>query len=189
MLILKANKDGKEYVVEGRNLKIKLPEGCWDEAVSLDDIKVYENGELITDFGENFVGQRFGELDAAASLILGYVNNDTTIEDMQIAASLAGFRDRFVCDNRLELDEGATERVIPKKYITPEKLLNIELVTKSGEAFYSDGDTCVMVRADGSLATDMEVFYTNAFYEAIEKEDYQYLAEGINPADILDEED
>lgn len=186
MKIIEAKVKEHIYEVYGTGLKLrKKLDGGSDETITLGDIKILDNGRKVTDFGESFSGYKFDAEDAAKSIILGYINNDTTIDAKVITPDLAGFRDWFVLDNRLELDEGKGERIIPKRYITERGYLNIELVTNAGGAFYTDGEAFIAVYPDGSLATDMEAFYFNAICEAVETKDYCYIAKGV--AEIVKE--
>lgn len=188
MQILAAIHDGHNYVVHGTNFKISSRRNGWrDSTVKADKIIIYEDGKMITDFGENFSGMAFDAEDAMASLVLGYVNNDTTIDVKKVAPALAAFRDKFVCDNKVSLEEGRAKRVIPKKYLTTSGKLDLELVTNDGAAFYTDGDNFIVTYPDGSMATDMEPFYYNAFSEAIEEGNFQWVSEDVNIEDYIDE--
>lgn len=165
------------YVVKGNNFSISLQS---PDIITLNDIEVYDNGQLLDDFGENFSGHRFTAEDAAKSLILAYVNNDKSVCIQQVCVKLVNFKHKLAKDCK----NPCGERDVPSKYLTTNGVLELQLIAKDGCAFYTDGDEFIMTRPDGSLATDMEIFYDSAFYEAYESGEYMYVADGV----VLEEE-
>jgi hypothetical protein len=72
------------------------------------------------------------------------------------------------------------QRRIFKQYITEFYILDLQMVDKNNFSYYSDGDNCRLIRDDGSVATEFEALYENAFEEAIENGGWAYLEEGIS---------
>ena len=58
----------------------------------------------------------------------------------------------------------------------------LQMISKDGVAYYSDGDTYVALRLDMSVATDIDEFYLNALTEDFENNNYCYLADGLKEA-------
>ena len=174
-----------KYTVYGTNLILNSnPNG--DDSVKLDNIEIYKNGELITDFGVSFVGlHEYTKEEAATSLILAYINKDNSF-DSWACEILGEFAFEFARHSMLITPSDI--RWVPKKYLTIEHVLNLQLVTKDGFAFYDNGDEYVMTRPDGSVATDMEVFYGNAFAEAIEDNNYLFVTDEIIVTEYFKEE-
>ena len=67
-------------------------------------------------------------------------------------------------------------RIIPKKYLGKYGILDLQMVNKDKMSYYSDGNECVMIRKDGSVATDYEFLYENSFAEDIENGNHIYLS-------------
>ncbi len=109
--------------------------------------EVFKNGVLIQDFGRNFIGRCYDAHKAGLSIIRAYLNNDTTFSYENVA------------------DELKKARVTDHSVYFAESILPLQAVTKEGFRFYSDGDEFILVRKDGSLATDIKEFYENALFE------------------------
>ncbi len=178
MLIINAKIGKHSLAIYGDNLELSAdPQG--DDSVKLDSAVVIKDGKTLTYFNENFQGHKFTAEEAAESVIRAYINNDISVDVKTVNASLAAFRDNFICGNGIELKEGNIQRKIPRKYLTKYYVLDLELIDAKGRAYYSDGDNYVMTYADGSIATDIEALYSNAFFEAMEEGNNLYATESI----------
>lgn len=172
--IIEAYLESKQatYTVMGTGLKLNAdPMG--DDAVYLDDIKILKDGKEITDFGKKFRGS-FNAEDVALSIILGYINVDTTIKDKYVCDELKLFRNKFVCENELLLKEN--QRPILKLYLSRYNVIPLSYVSESGRTFYTDGDTYYAVDPDGGILTDMESRFDEALWDALEAGNPQYVA-------------
>ncbi len=187
MKIITAKYAGLEYEVYGDSIKINL-EDNGDERIEIDNSRIVFEGRETTDFGENFQGHKFSPEEVAQSIIRAFINGS-----MEYAIRLAD-TNKNILHARLDIFEpsGFTvklplgqERTISKKYLGQYGVLPLQMVNGDYASYYSDGSEFVIVRKDGSLATDYEEFYGNAFIEDIENKNYLYLADGINPGDYI----
>ena len=179
---------GHEYRIYGDDITINL-EDDGDDTVKIKNLHITLDGKECDDFGENFVGYRFSSDEAAQSIIRAFINGD-----MEYAHDFSGIKphkelmkgwhDVFEpTDFHLSFDDGRV-RTISKKYLGSYGVLKLQMVNKEYISYYSNGDECVVIRKDGSIATDMECFYENSFMEDVENGNYLYLAKGMVPENI-----
>ncbi len=181
MLLIKLIKENVKYSVHGKSISICI---CPDQPgpITIEEPEVYKENELITDFGTNFQGRhRFTAEEAALSIVKAYINNDKSYEYSHVIPYLQNFVDGFVENSNLQTkytseDGSEHSRWIPLKYFG-ENILPLQLVDADGCAYYSDGVEFIIVRADGSLATDYEFLYENSMIEALEKGGCKYESE------------
>ncbi|MBQ6416312.1 MAG: hypothetical protein IJJ65_08705 [Butyrivibrio sp.] len=181
MLLLKVIKDTHEYALYGSDISI-CPDA--DEKLTILGLRVYKDGILEMDFGENFVGHHFDADEAAQAVIKAYINNDKSHEYSHVIPYIQNFVDEFIGSGGLQAkytseDGSEHSRWIPTKYFGEHDFLPLQLVDADGCSYYSDGEEFVVTRADGSLATDYEFLYENSLLEALEKGNCKYMSEDV----------
>lgn len=177
-VLLTCKVKGADYKIVGTSIKINLKNNG-ENTVNVDDLEVYVNDERTYDFGENFVGTKFDEEDVADCLIRSYINH-TTFDGYVLRACDEIFSAmKKVYKNAHHTLEGGTivRTWFPLKYLGKDSLLVLQMIDSEGASYYSDGDNFILLRKDGSIATDMEIFYENAFYEAVEQGNLKYVNE------------
>ena len=139
-------------------------------------------GKEITDFGSNFVGIEFSTDDVVSELIRNYING--SVNDVKAVevynTEIEEVKKHY---EKEQVTAGGVTR--NAKFMGTHGYLPLDMINKDGCAYYSDGDSYVLLRDDMSVATDMEDFYMGAFIEDIEENNYDYLNKDINPKDYL----
>ena len=155
-----------------RNLELKVASvEVGNTGISCEDPIVLENGKEI-EYGENFQGYSFSADDAAESLLRAFINNDTSVvfDESSIPDNVREFKKNLMASTIT-----AGDLQVPSHYLSYRGVLDLEAVDAMGCKYYSDGDEFVLTRPDGSIATDMEVFYANALTECVEAGTYLFL--------------
>ena len=179
MLLLKFLKEDTEYSVYGKSISI-CPEQ--PDPIRIKDPEIYKGKELLTNFGENFHGHHFDAKEAAQSVIRAFISHDKTLKFRQVLKYITVFSNQFFekdisLRGRYTTEDGKEHsRWIPFKYFG-ENILPLQLVDSDDCAYYSDGDEFIVIRADGSLASDYEFLYENSMLEALEKGGCKYKSE------------
>lgn len=156
-------RDNYSYEVVFKDLVIDLKGGDF----SAEDIKVFCDGNLLSDFGKSFTGEVRTAEDFLKGAYLAFVNQDDTCDFIEVPGV-------FSSDNAEYLTCSA-KRNIPKQFLNWElSLLDCLIVSKKGEAGYSDGDSFVLTDANGSVETDKEAFFMNGALD-IYHEGYVYI--------------
>ena len=149
-----------------------------DDIDVFDNVEVFKNNEIETQFGETFSGNVIDSYDLLFAIIAAYFNDDTTIEYVYICDEIKALK-----DNNQTFTYKVGDRQIPDYVLSPSGNLHIiNAITvdakEQGNVFYTmldklaDGrvfrsaDSVVMTRLDGSVATDVEFFMTNALIGA-----------------------
>ncbi len=178
MEIIRAIVKGYEYLVTGSSVTVNLSNDRGDTVV-VEDLELYRNGNTLESDGVNFTGHHFVKDEIAGDIIRGYLNEDCEVITVSSCDELREVKEElckepYILSLYTEGDTSSYRRIF-RRYITEFYILDLQMVDKDNFSYYSDGDNCRLIRADGSVATDYESKYGDAFDEAIEKGGWRYL--------------
>ena len=181
MLLMKILKDNHKYAFYGS--AISICPGA-DELISIENAEAYEDGSLMTDFYKCFIGHVLDANETAAQAIRAFINTDASVVYEDVIPYITNFALSFHENTNIMVcfdasDGRKAKRLIQKKYLGERGVLELQLVDADGRAYYSNSDEFIVIRADGSLATDYEFLYDNSLLEALEKGDCKYKSEEI----------
>ena len=162
-LIIKATIGDKEYQVFADNVTIS------ENGVQTDNAEILVDGKSEDDFGENFVGEAFSASDVAEELVRSYINSNREVNVIYACEDILEFAKDFCEPSEFQSPEG---RLISKKYLDSIGVLELVMLDKGYNSYYTDGESYILLREDGSVATDMEVFFMNAYLESEENGTY-----------------
>ena len=184
MLVLNCKIKGHLYAVYADSVKIMTESDySWDDSVILENPVVTVDGKKEDEFSQNFQGHTFDACEVAQQLIRSFINGDTTIEFMGRPAEEVMDAKKALHDpsgHTITLDNGKT-RCISKNYLGQYAVLELQMINTEGCTYYTDGNECILLREDGSIATDYEFLYENSFAEDIENKNQIYLISGYIP--------
>lgn len=177
--LIRIMKDGREYAFCGTSISI-----CPDsqELISIKNAACYVDGTQMVELGENFLGHRYSAEEAAISVIRAYINGNKTFRTKYVIPYISNYADDFFEESGMReqyiSDRGTLLlRQIPLRYFGERALLPLQMVDKDGMQYYSNDDEFILVRPDGSLASDYEFLYENSMIESLENKDYKYKSE------------
>ena len=185
-LITLEHENGNVYRVCGDNVRINMS-GDGEDTVQIDNPVVTINDVPSTRFGFNFLGHHFTVEEAAQWLIRAFINDNREFKapspskiDGDIIRAWFNIFEPVGIDTKLD-NRYRPIRTISKKYLDSYSVLDLQMVSEKNFSYYSDGDSCVLIRNDGSLATESEFRYENEFIKDVENKSYLYLAEEMMP--------
>lgn len=155
-----------------------------NDTVVIKNLKLYRDEKILENDGFSFSGHKFSKEEIASEIIRGYLNENGEIyqtiacDILKTAKEKLSGKSFFFSSYKVATGMDSTctlARKIFKKYIAERGILQLQMVDSNFCSYYSDGDSCVLIRNDGSVATDIDAFYENAFAEAIEEGNWNYL--------------
>lgn len=146
------------------------------------DVKgITVNGVEVINFGTTWSGIEIDRDMCFGILAAAYINDDSTVEVQDVCNELKSVKD-FVQSytHTVERSDG-TERKIPNVVITPDggitKLCAIARDTfyRTVSCFYAGGESCIVTREDGSVATDIEAIMMDALVDSAENDEVIFM--------------
>ena len=183
MRCLRLIKEGHEYEAHGSELCI-CPDS--NEIIRIADPVIMRDRIIMTDkeLGTDFHGHRFNSEEAASSMIRAYINDDNSFEYSSVIPYVSEFKESFIKLSRimnLYTSKNGMEcsRIVPLKYLCEDCVLELQMIDGEGFSYYSNDDRYILIRPDGSLATDYEFFYVDSMLEALDKGNLKYRSEAV----------
>ena len=169
--IMVAMTEKKEYVVEGEFAE----EVSCDNLLSVfKDLRISRNGKEISEFGERWNGHIIDGQEFAAGLVCAFFNGDNSVWFEYIDENIVKFKEKE------QLYKQVQNTLIPFYVLNLNGTkLELQAVSKDYMRFYIKDDECALTRADGSLATDMEVFFYNTLEEEVQEGSLIFIGEAI----------
>ena len=168
--LIAARVRGKVYKVSGC-LDLSLYTGMKFTECSITD----EDGAPVRDFGESFAGMPYDEEDVASSISEAFLNGNEDVSFLHVCPELRALQNALNEEYSIKVGGETIRRV----YIGGDGALTLMLVDADGSRYYENGESFKILRPDGSIATDMEVFYSNALVDSLERGDYRYKAKEV----------
>lgn len=169
------NNEQKAYVVNGVvNDPLSFPDGYAVTGVTV-------NGEDVNNFGTTWSGVEITQDMCFSILAAAFVNDDTTVDVQYACDALKSFKDSVQSYTYTVACSQGKERRIPNVVVTPNgEITNLCAVTRdffyrSLSCFYVGGETCLVTREDGTVATDIEEIMTSAMIDCAEKDEIIFL--------------
>lgn len=172
LVFIKATtKNGDEYTVLGSSVVFD-DDGS---TVTVNDAKILLNGKEADDLGETFNGHHWSSEEVASQIIRYYINGNEEFIYSCCRSEVVQKKTDFIYESGHVDLEGDT--TVPARYLGAEGVLDLVLVDKDHCSYYDNGSETVILRKDRSIATDVDIFYENEMFEAIEDGDYLYRKE------------
>ena len=175
MLIITFRKKDHIYNIWGDELKINLS-GDGDNTVQIKGLRVFEDDSEPVSFGKTFRTENVGREEVADEVIRAYLNDNSDLKTSYVCKELREIYNKFFKDSFVNVYYNECYmRKVNKQFLGEYGILELQMVDKDQICYYTDGSEYVMVRADGSLASDYEFFYENSFAESMEQGDFKYI--------------
>ena len=167
----------EDFAIEARESRIDMDEE--NVIVYIDDVKQET-------FGKNFAGHQYSAEEVLEGLVVDYLNNNISIEWIEVPECIRKFKDKFFEPTGLVI----AGRDVPQKIIKHGFGGNILTLHHASDGFseaykaenpgypkdyngstaYADGDYFALLDAEGSVISDIEVFYESGISEMWEKD-------------------
>jgi len=135
---------------------------------------VLRNGSQMESFGETWAGVSRDESDVLGRAIAAYVNDDSSIEVVEVCDQIRDFKARIQSYSH-EVDGWKVPDVVVNSLGDKAELIAI---SKTG-AYYVNEESNVFIatRNDSSLATNYEAFFESALMEDFEKDQLLFMTD------------
>ena len=184
-LICKSKKGLIKATFDNLEMKIVEPEKNYDVPyleMDEDNVVVYIDDVKQNNFGESFAGHRYNATEAFESLVIDYLNNNTSIDWIEIPELIREFKKRFFEPTGLVI----SGRDVPKRIIEHGYGRNILTLHFASDGFSDEykakNPNCSELYAgitayteefgsyallddEGNVVTDIEAFYDNGLYQ------------------------
>ena len=181
MNTIKFKKSEATYAISYDNLEID------DQGyVDADIIEITRNGEICTEFGENFAGHRYNGNDVFMSTLHAILNNDYSVNFEAVPEELQDLKSKYFRPVMT-----VNGRQVPANYYHDYSLkysAGVQMITSKVCAYAGQDGSVALCDSKGALITDIEAFFTSGclqsykedeiFFITPEHEEYMKIVEG-----------